>query len=608
MRPGWSVRLPQAVAVVALLVGLPLYLRMPLWGDLTLYDAAARNMLQGGVHYRDVFDTNLPGIAWLVTGIRWAFGFGTVALRCADLAVVAAIVLLLDRVARRGGATPVARWWAIAGVALLYPSAVEMAHVQRDTWMALPALAALLLRLRRATDTDSTPGRTFRLSALEGAVWGLAVWIKPHCVLMAAGVWLVTTWRVASACPRRGAGVAADLFGNLAGGLAAGLVGVGCLVATGAWPEFWTVLSVWGPEYTAMAWAEFSSRVKLELHWFPPWSLWLLPTIPLALLSVLDARPWGERDPLRPGPVGRLLPPWLWDREAGPDARFVRAALAALYLVWVTQSFFVQRGFMYAHMTELFLMFGLWAAHRWCMPAVVVVWLALTSTAWLIGDAHPPVRDHLMRVAVHDGRPDFEPDREHYLVRHPLADPERLRLWPQCWRADLTDRERYVLWDKTKRYTSHEAVIDWEELYEVAEFLRERGVKDGELIAWHNSPHALYLMLEIKPGIRYMHVGTAQLISPQSHARVRNDLAAAAGVARFAVSDLAYPAMGQPANDRAPYLGPPHSRSDLLPTGLPEVIWAQFPFHQRTVFRSRGGLGRYVVHELTPPLRDIPCR
>ena len=74
-------------------------------------------------------------------------------------------------------------------------------------------------------------------------------------------------------------------------------------------------------------------RSESELFWFPPWSLWLVPTIPLALLSVLDAAPWLRRPSGGPGPVAARLPAWLWDREAGADARFVRGGLAALWLV-----------------------------------------------------------------------------------------------------------------------------------------------------------------------------------------------------------------------------------------------------------------------------------
>ena len=355
---------------------------------------------------------------------------------------------------------------------------------------------------------------------------------------------------------------------------------------------------------------EYEDRLKRELHWFPPWSLWLIPTVPLAILSILDAVPWRARldnGSVRPGPVGRVLPGWLWDREAGPDARFVRgSARGAVPDLGARSRSTSSAGSCTSHMAELFLMFGLWAAHRWAMPAVVLVWLMLTSMLWLIGDVNPQVREMLLRVATHDSRPADEPDKERYLVRYPLADPERLRLWPECWRTDLTTEEQYALWDRNKRISAHEASIDWEELNEVAEFLRARGVKDGELLAWHDSPHALYLMMGIKPGVRYMHINTAQSISMESYARVQAELAATAGTARFAVSDLEYPTLGVCEELRQKILGPPAGPHDLIPAGLQPAFRRQFPFNQKTVFRSRGGLGRYIIHELTPPLQDWP--
>ena len=158
-RPWESVRLPQVITGVALAIGLPLFLQTPVWCDITLYDVAARNLLRGGVHYRDVFDTNLPGFVWLLTAICWTFGFSSIALRSVDLAIVAGIVTLIDRLARRGGATPVSRWWAIAAVAVLYPSTVEMVHAQRDTWMALPIVAALLIRVRCGSESMPSTAR-----------------------------------------------------------------------------------------------------------------------------------------------------------------------------------------------------------------------------------------------------------------------------------------------------------------------------------------------------------------------------------------------------------------------------------------------------------------
>ena len=72
--PWRSVWLPRAVAAVALAVGVPLFLRSPPWCDITLYQMAARNLLQGGVHYRDLFDTNLPGFVWAMTALYAVFG------------------------------------------------------------------------------------------------------------------------------------------------------------------------------------------------------------------------------------------------------------------------------------------------------------------------------------------------------------------------------------------------------------------------------------------------------------------------------------------------------------------------------------------------------
>src|SRR5580704_15642804 len=124
--PWRSVWLPRMAVLIALVAGLPFYLRSPLWCDITLYDLAARNLLTGGTHYRDLFDTNLPGFVWVLTGVRWLFGPSAIVVRIADLVVVTGVVILLDRLAKWSGATPSSRWWALAGIAFLYPFAIEM--------------------------------------------------------------------------------------------------------------------------------------------------------------------------------------------------------------------------------------------------------------------------------------------------------------------------------------------------------------------------------------------------------------------------------------------------------------------------------------------------
>src|SRR5262245_31278313 len=135
-----------AVAVAAMLAGVPIFLRMPPWCDVTLYDVAARNLLSGGVLYRDVFDTNMPGFVWALGGVRLLSGWSYEALRTVDLLVVAGIALLIDRLAQRAGASRSARAWTVAGIAAFYLFTCEFNHCQRDVWLTLPALAAVSLR------------------------------------------------------------------------------------------------------------------------------------------------------------------------------------------------------------------------------------------------------------------------------------------------------------------------------------------------------------------------------------------------------------------------------------------------------------------------------
>ena len=65
-----STILAMASLLAVLVIGVPLFLRTPVWVDVTYHDLSAWNVLHGGVHYRDVFETNLPGMVWLHAAIR----------------------------------------------------------------------------------------------------------------------------------------------------------------------------------------------------------------------------------------------------------------------------------------------------------------------------------------------------------------------------------------------------------------------------------------------------------------------------------------------------------------------------------------------------------
>ncbi|VTS02267.1 Uncharacterized protein OS=Planctomyces maris DSM 8797 GN=PM8797T_32020 PE=4 SV=1 [Gemmata massiliana] len=596
--PWRSVWFARVVAVVALVIGIPLFLRTPPWCDITLYQMAARNILNGGTHYQDIFDTNLPGFVWVLTVLQWLFGESVVAVRATDLLIVSGTVFLIDRLAKWGGASLASRWWALAGAALFYPFTVEMSHAQRDTWMTLPALAAVTLRVRRGMGGTVSP--PFRASLLEGLLWGAGVWIKPHIVIMAAAVWLLTARRIAGEFPRPWRAAGTDFLGNVLGGGVVGLAGLTWLLATGTWKPFLEVFTQWNPGYLQLVKAEVGMRMEQELHWFPPWSLGLIPTVPLALVSVLDMAPWASRSaanarPDRAGVAGRRLPALLWDKQAHADARFARGVLGGLYLAWTAQAFFLQRGFQYAHVPETFLMLGVWASHRWAWTLLVLLWLAVTTSMWFLAEQSATVWEQINNIPTNE--------REHYVPRHPIFTPERLRLWPQCWRPDLDAAERYRMWDRLRLHPPHEAVISWEEINEVVTFLRAQGVSDGEVIAWFDSPHAAYLLLNQKPGLRFMHVYTAISIGfdengEDGRVKVMRELATKTPKARFVINDLEWGALpAKTEEQRAPFLGPArHPPDDLLPLVTPDPT--EFPFNQPTVFRTRNNQGRYIVHKL----------
>ena len=482
--------LPWLVAVPALVAGLPLFLRMPPWCDLTLYDVAARNLLAGGVHYRDVFDTNLPGFVWLLAGVRAVFGWSTEAVRLVDLAIVVGVVGVLDRLAVAGGADRTARAWAIAGAALLYPFIPEFNHAQRDVWMTLPAAAAVVLRCRRLAATDRR--RDFAAGFLEGVLWGAAVWIKPHVVVPAAAVWLATAPWVGRAGGWRG--LAADLAGNVLGGGLLGGLGIVYLIASGTWPHMYEVFDFWNTRYFGRVLSELPNRWEWQLIYFPPWSTLQPVGVLVAFLALADGLT-GTRD--RPGRVGRALPWWAWDAGASAGVRSARVAFAALYLGWVAQALFFQRQFHYAHVPETLMILPLLATQRWAAGAVVVLGLLLAGA--VVDRTGLAVSPGNVSWPVATGGPSWA-------VRHPILDADRMAEWPDCWRADPTPAEYRERRDAAAMVREFHPANSWAELGEVADWLTARGATCEDVICWHDAPHALYLGLPGRPRFRFMHV------------------------------------------------------------------------------------------------------
>lgn len=596
--PWRSAALGWAVFGIVLVAGVPLFLRMPVWIDVTLYDVAARTVLRGGVHYRDVFDTNPPGFVWVLSAIRAVLGPGMEVLRAVDLVIVSGVVAILLRWARAGGATAGGVAWTAAGIAGFYLFLSEFNHCQRDVWMMLPALAAAWYRVRRVRRAAGrSDGWVFRTAVLEGTTWGLAAWVKPHIILVAAAAWLVTQGRLAgSAGPGVGGKLrrsAADLAGAFAGGLLVGAAGLTWLVGSGTWPYMYEVFTEWNPAYLGriLQWDGFETRLEVELRYFPPWSVLLLVGIPVAVLDVLDARLWAGTDTAAHGPVGRVLPGVLHDRRAGPDARFARGALAAVFLAWAVVTIALQNHFHYAHVPETLLMLALFAANRWAL-AVPAGLVYAGVIAWVSARGPVPVpHDEWLNTVYW-----------HVMWQKPDGGPNRFRWWPGCFARTVPGELR----NGVGFHADASVGIDWAELAEVEAYLRAQGVQPGDdtVICWHDSPHALYLTMNLRPPIRFMHLSTAVGMGDRAYEQVKAEVTAAAPGVKFAVSDLRRVALFFPPEAQA-RMSEPGPKPDLLPPVVPPSSRKVFPLNQPTVFRSGNDRGRYLVHRVENPVGEV---
>ena len=608
-RPWRSSAAAWVATCLVLLAGLPLFLAMPPWCDVTLYQMAARNVLNGGTHYRDIFDTNLPGFVWLMAVCKLAFGWNYEALRAVDLCVIGGSVAVLCGWVWRCGGTTSTVAWLVASVAMFYPFTSEFNHIQRDPWMLLPAAIAARLRVgrvwREGNPSPTPPLRREGLqtpapppivgegvggpaSLLEGFLWGVAVWLKPHVVFPAFAVWAVSAVFLARREPRRR--VLADLAGLIAGGLLAAAPGVVWLVTTGAWTHFLDIFLNWNPAYLSDS-GSVSGRFATVFDCFRPWSLLQYPALALAILSLWEARVW-SRTPGAPATVPR---PRRWYLPAESErVASARALLAAFYLGWMAQAVLIQKAFDYVHVPLLVLGFAVVASHRWAFGFAYLVWFVAVGILLTVAEQYPATAPTIHAIDPNNSRVKFD--------KHPLANAEVMKLWPRAWSEGGTPELR----DRLGQCTNIHCGTQWRELNEVAKFLRtvEPRIGPRELNCWHDSTHPLYLMLDLDPATRYMHYGTAfgikepATLAPGERSK-RQQIADAVRQSdqKYVVSDLLRTSWVS----AAPYQASSWRNGDPLPVWLPEAERQKFPWNQPVVFRS----GRYVVHKIENPLGTI---
>jgi hypothetical protein len=426
---------------VFLFVNLPLFLSMPLDCDTHFYDVCARNLLRGGVHYRDTFDTNLPGMPWLHTGVRYLLGWSVEAIRLVDFAVLTVVIGFLLRWLPK-----TAPAWRVAFALVLYTfyfSMTEWCHCQRDFWMLVPCLLAVELRSRqlaRIINHDSS-GSIALWAFIEGLVWSVGFWIKPFVIVPALGCWVMS----AIHAKRHGRKRLLVLDGLMvfSGGLASGAAGVWWLWQSGSWPYFRDIFFVWNWDYVGFDMTE-------DLGWlfiagsfvrFFPWVLVHLMAIPLAVQL-------------------------LWSgANAGTGKSDVRLT-AMFYLAWLFQAVALQHFFDYIQLPAIFL--GL----------VLVAWRGATTPQVIL-------KSCLLAFFI------LCP-----VLRYPSQLAQRLPFWERSLREGSSAEVKDGLTLLPR--------VEWRDLKKVEDFLRERHVQDGELTCFSIQTISLYNALEVLPSMRHL--------------------------------------------------------------------------------------------------------
>ena len=437
---------PAVCALIALFVlAAPLAVCLPLNSDTALFDVQASEVLKGGLLYRDIVEPNLPGAVWLHLLIRSIVGWSSEAMQAVDLCLFAVTVWIMSRFLDRQR--------VLFGLlaSLFYVSCNEWVHCQRDTWMLLPATAAVYLCLRR------TLRPSWKLAVLEGVLWGIAFWIKPHVVVPAlavssAGLFLAPCRRSA----------ARQLLGVLGGGVVAGLPGITWLVMSGAWPYFLEMMLEWNPEYLAAGKARQSLlRWQLMLARFFPWYFVHLATLPAVAL-------WRKRTI----DAGRLNPKPI--------------LITAFYGGWLIQSVGLQHAMDYIHAPAMVL--GILLLFR-----IAQSWPANTRGEPRTAGLNPvfPIVCTICLLVV---------------TTNPFFQLSRLSLWRQC----MTDGSTA----EVRSHLAHGNFPDWQHLDRVRIWLQSQNIKDGDLTCFNVHSVHLFRELDVQPATRYWAVGILQDLFP----------------------------------------------------------------------------------------------
>ena len=530
---------------------LPVFVQQSLTPDTVLYDLQARCLLNGGVLYRDILEPNLPGIVWVHALVRSLIGWSSPALLAFDLVVVLAIGSVLARLARigcgRSDKSQTVLALTMPGVLLFYLGTSEWCHCQRDTWMLLPCLIALLIRIKVMRElpmiTDRTPRFTaqqFAWGIFEGVFWAGAFWLKPFIAVPAVVVLLVSVrYSKSFGCWGQ------HTLSVILGGLLTGSLGVLWMVRSGCWPYFLDQLTQWNGDYFQSGRTRWTlDRYIAHAMRFQPW-IWLhVAAIGISLKQLFGDSRKSQVSQSAAGSSGSGL-------------------LNALYLGWILQAFLLQQFFDYIHVPGILLT---WAI---CVRSVSVSLASEDIPAAWRKLAFPVIAVFLC-VA---------------LIASPVSSGSRKELWLQCIHACFGS----PLSPESQDQIAQIPFPRWTELQPMINHIHETGITDGTLIAYNGNLIHLYPELGFQPGTRFVYLDVLARCFPDRRTEMIE--AVEKSGARYVVSDLREDGWNGELPDAV-----------LLPEFVSEsqtMNW--FPYNQTPLFRSGG----YVLFRIERPVECL---
>jgi hypothetical protein len=250
-----------------------------------------------------------------------------------------------------------------------------------------------------------------------------------------------------------------DVLAVILGGALAALPGIGWLLATGAWEHFWEMMLDWNPEYLAAGRARMSvDRWIMMSRRFAPWHWIHAVAVPVGIAAVILFRKNGNNAPTR----RQML-------------------LSVCYLGWLVQSLALQHALDYIHVPAIILGLAVVCGHPWQFP--VSIRRSAVSVFMVFA-----------------------------LLSTPFFQSQRLRQWPVVLGEGSTVPVRATL--------AHGNLPHWKHLGRVIEFLRERGVTNGDVTCMNVHSVHIYNETQTHPSTRYWSVSMLQDLFPERAAQI----------------------------------------------------------------------------------------